>query len=659
MATNSKFPLGLPASSPEGGREHFLTCPLCQICLDDFEDPRMLPCFHTFCFKCISSYAKNNGGKSSFLCPVCHEKVPVPHGGMKKLRKNFLLKNVTDYVPERLDPNHLPCHLCCQHRCHKCHKVMTPVNHIATDLPSAASNGSLSPVRKPASSPTPTSTNGCREHAAASADKAADEHKDKMKSLADQIQGNIPSVQLQLDTASSQTGVVDLSQQKHSILVPDIEAHTKKLHSIVEEHTKNLVARVNSIYDTETEMLNKMQDKIDAHKANVDHVVQYAEILTKFGSDSEIIQQKPMLENRMKELMEDEVCQPDYMDKCRYNAKELSEKAIDDAFEDITRKLAAVKYSPPMKRRQLEFEINEINPHLFPMEIIVPFRVPSTRTVVVKELPCQTINTALFNDRLGCELDGIAVDPNNDDIYVVDRINSCVKLFTASGQYKLQINLRAAIPYPSRIAVVENGNIAVGCCSTLVGLPCEIRILSVPAAKNELSIAMSNIRDFKQGRRGLFLVLKVDTAIRKIYVFKREKVKKAMDIPPEIKDPWDMGVDRKTGNILLSDMQHCVWILDQHGDILSHYGVIGISGSTNHMLYRPTGLCADQHGHILVGDSRNARIVMLTPKGELMHNVATRGNLAGPLAVAVNKWGQLLVTDCDGKATVKVFKYLM
>ncbi|CAF1604486.1 unnamed protein product [Rotaria sp. Silwood1] len=39
----------------------------CAICLDYYGDPRLLPCSHTFCLKCIKQTAKNNHG--SFPCP--------------------------------------------------------------------------------------------------------------------------------------------------------------------------------------------------------------------------------------------------------------------------------------------------------------------------------------------------------------------------------------------------------------------------------------------------------------------------------------------------------------------------------------------------------------------------------------------------------------
>ncbi len=45
--------------------EESLTCP---ICLDLFDDPRLLPCSHTFCCKCLRSTISN---PSFVKCPLC------------------------------------------------------------------------------------------------------------------------------------------------------------------------------------------------------------------------------------------------------------------------------------------------------------------------------------------------------------------------------------------------------------------------------------------------------------------------------------------------------------------------------------------------------------------------------------------------------------
>lgn len=45
--------------------EQTLTCP---VCLDLFDDPRLLPCSHTFCCKCLHSTIKH---PSKYTCPLC------------------------------------------------------------------------------------------------------------------------------------------------------------------------------------------------------------------------------------------------------------------------------------------------------------------------------------------------------------------------------------------------------------------------------------------------------------------------------------------------------------------------------------------------------------------------------------------------------------
>jgi len=40
----------------------------CHICLENLRDPRMLPCSHTYCLKCMKDLASNNHGQ--FQCPL-------------------------------------------------------------------------------------------------------------------------------------------------------------------------------------------------------------------------------------------------------------------------------------------------------------------------------------------------------------------------------------------------------------------------------------------------------------------------------------------------------------------------------------------------------------------------------------------------------------
>ena len=59
----------------------------CTICSNLFDDPRMLPCLHTFCLQCIKKESELQGAKEVLKCPMrnCGENVTLPNRGLEKL----------------------------------------------------------------------------------------------------------------------------------------------------------------------------------------------------------------------------------------------------------------------------------------------------------------------------------------------------------------------------------------------------------------------------------------------------------------------------------------------------------------------------------------------------------------------------------------------
>lgn len=72
----------------------------CCICTDIFTDPRILPCFHTFCANCLKEIGlkakKGPGDKMS--CPQCRAEFTVPLGGFMELQKNFFMCKLLEVI---------------------------------------------------------------------------------------------------------------------------------------------------------------------------------------------------------------------------------------------------------------------------------------------------------------------------------------------------------------------------------------------------------------------------------------------------------------------------------------------------------------------------------------------------------------------------------
>ncbi|CAB1347220.1 unnamed protein product [Coregonus sp. 'balchen'] len=75
--------------------EEDLTCPIC-CCL--FEDPRVLPCSHSFCKKCLEGILEgNNRGpvwRPPFKCPSCRKETP--QNGINTLQINYSLRGIVE-----------------------------------------------------------------------------------------------------------------------------------------------------------------------------------------------------------------------------------------------------------------------------------------------------------------------------------------------------------------------------------------------------------------------------------------------------------------------------------------------------------------------------------------------------------------------------------
>jgi len=66
----------------------------CGICIANLTDARILPCFHTFCVKCIEKWSQNKQAGENVSCPMCREEFEIPEGGTAALPKNDFVEKL-------------------------------------------------------------------------------------------------------------------------------------------------------------------------------------------------------------------------------------------------------------------------------------------------------------------------------------------------------------------------------------------------------------------------------------------------------------------------------------------------------------------------------------------------------------------------------------
>ena len=70
---------------------------ICLICLEQFTNPKILPCFHSFCLHCLEGVAPELvEGNLCLPCPTCRLPCPNPDKGLASLPPSFVINNLSE-----------------------------------------------------------------------------------------------------------------------------------------------------------------------------------------------------------------------------------------------------------------------------------------------------------------------------------------------------------------------------------------------------------------------------------------------------------------------------------------------------------------------------------------------------------------------------------
>ena len=107
----------------------------CSVCMSPFTDPKILPCFHTFCLHCLNELQRTSGKHGEITCPECRRKFQVPGSGYPQdLPANFRMNSLLDVMAiqkcnvagvkcgncEKTSAQSFYCFKCCAFWCDDC-----------------------------------------------------------------------------------------------------------------------------------------------------------------------------------------------------------------------------------------------------------------------------------------------------------------------------------------------------------------------------------------------------------------------------------------------------------------------------------------------------------------------------------------------------------
>jgi len=85
----------------------------CPICTEVYTDPRVLPCVHTCCLKCIEAWSKDKQPGDEVACPQCRKEFTLSSNGLGDLPKNFFVTNLLQMKElSSVESKTSPCEAC-------------------------------------------------------------------------------------------------------------------------------------------------------------------------------------------------------------------------------------------------------------------------------------------------------------------------------------------------------------------------------------------------------------------------------------------------------------------------------------------------------------------------------------------------------------------
>ncbi|PIK42953.1 hypothetical protein BSL78_20196 [Apostichopus japonicus] len=75
-------------------KESFFTC---SVCLDQFKEPKQLPCLHRYCKECLQTLIQTSNN-NKVNCPLCNQKCTISANGIEDFQTDFLMKSMLEFL---------------------------------------------------------------------------------------------------------------------------------------------------------------------------------------------------------------------------------------------------------------------------------------------------------------------------------------------------------------------------------------------------------------------------------------------------------------------------------------------------------------------------------------------------------------------------------
>ena len=635
----------------------------CSICLDIFNDPKILPCLHTFCCECLSNHARASHRQGKFHCPECRAQIDLPKGNrFNTLPTSFFHNSLSSVLAVRQigDGSGITCAHCKKrssdvHYCFDCARFMCADCLSAHEVMKAEFEGhKVMPVkdfqakdydallkRKPFCSERyheqeitryfclPCQSCICqvcistkhRNHEVMLLDEAADSERENM--MAD--------IALTREKEKALKDVIRKFEETISELETNVATAKREVSQVAEqmiatirEREREAITSLETTRVTRLEKINSANDEAQSLLKQMDQAVEFAQNLVQRSSSSDIMQNKETLKQRLKELRDIAVSKHKESTFIKFTSASIEGLRLGDI---TTEETDASRYTPKGLDQTVQMKGRE------------------RKLVVVCELNLKLFKGDKLEGPTGIAVNSkgkIAVtDTNGHCVYIFDKEGNCLRKIGSEGQNAGQFYYPVGVTYlnDNEILIADAGNNRIQQVDVQTGTFVK-SFGKRGAAKGEFDWPADVCLDEKHR------IVVTEHVNHRIQVITQEGETIAIfgNSGPEKLDNPTSCIACKNMFVVSDGDNDCVKAFDQSGTFLYKFGQ---KGNQDGQFNSPRGMLVDSNNNLLVCDRNNNRVQQFSLDGRFTGKTIT--HLPGPVRIATAPDGRILVTSWAAK----------
>ncbi|XP_076876255.1 tripartite motif-containing protein 3b isoform X2 [Brachyhypopomus gauderio] len=576
---------------------------VCSICLDRYDNPKVLPCLHTFCQRCLQNYIPPQS--LSLSCPVCRQTSILPEKGVAALQNNFFITNLMEVLQR--DPECSRPEAC---------SMLESVSAAAAGKPLSCPNHEGKVMEFYCESCETAMCLDCtegehREHVTVPLRDVLEQHKTALNSQLDAIRNRLPHLAAAIELVS------EISRQlveRKMEAVSEISSAFEELERALQQRKAALINDLDNICSSKQKVLQTQLSALQQGRDNIQSSCGFTEQALSHGSAAEVLLVHKQMGERVGAL-----ARHDFPERPHENAHlqcQVETEGLRRSIQNLGALLttSAVGHTSVATGEGLRHAV---------------VGQPTAVTVTTKDRDGDLVRTG--NAALRAEI--TAADGGRvADVEVADNKN---------GTYEVSYTLRGEGEHS--FALLLYGQ-------PVRGSPFRLRAVKpsdVPHSPDDVKRRVKS----PSGTGGHIR----QKAVRRPSSMYSTTKKKENPIEDELiyrvgtrgREKGEFtnlqGISTSSiGRVVVADSNNqCIQVFTNDGQFKLRFGVRGRSPG---QLQRPTGVTVDTNGDIIVADYDNRWISIFSPDGKFKNKIGA-GRLMGPKGVAMDRNGHIIAVD--------------